>query len=69
MEEQVEFKRLHLRKQKSINDFSKCEKISGEIIKLLNEKKDYGKTAQAIGEKGGQIYLVQRISQTLHSQD
>lgn len=39
IKEQIEFKQLHLRKQKSLNDFAKCDQISEEIRKLMNEKK------------------------------
>ncbi|CAB4029569.1 DNA fragmentation factor subunit alpha-like [Paramuricea clavata] len=39
IQEQIEIKQLRLQKQKSLNNFSKCDQIVGEIGKLMNEKK------------------------------
>lgn len=51
MQEQISFKQLRLQKQKSINDFSKCDQISGEIRKLLNEKKVLEKQLKRLEKK------------------
>ena len=37
--EQLQFKKLRLQKQKSLNQFSICDQISGEITTLMKEKK------------------------------
>ena len=39
IDEQIEYKQLHIKRQKSIHEYSKCDQIMGEIIKLRNEKK------------------------------
>ena len=44
IQEQIEIRQLHLRKQKSLNDFSKCDQIVIEMGKLMNGTKDLGET-------------------------
>ena len=51
IKEQIEIKQLNLRKQKCLNDFSKCDQISGQIGKLLNEKKVLEKQLKHLQKK------------------
>ena len=51
IDEQIEYKQLHLKRQKSIHEYSKCDQIMGEIIKLRNEKKIQEKQLKRMEKK------------------
>ena len=50
IDEQIEYKQLRLKRQKSIHEYSKCDEIMGEI-KLQNEKKIQEKQLKRMEKK------------------